>query len=303
MTTRPNEYSSTSVEIPTDQIPPFPYELQDAIRKNRLILFLGAGISCAAGAKDWNRITELIIDDYKNRNLINNGELGQLSSEHYYTKLEFLKRRDSDLFQRRFSELLDIKEQAVIRKYGSLVRKLMKLKPVSIVTTNIDDLMQKSKIFDDDKYYYKDKCNPQKIHSFCVFCLHGNISNNIFVLSEKSRYYNNTDFRFFLDNLFGSFCILFLGYSLDRRDVLEGCHVNTASLGDSEFYHHALVPSDQSFPRYELEMSYKIKLHRYRNDSALDHGNFAKTVDNWVLNVAPGIEISSPTEFPDVPRN
>ena len=201
MKLQPGIVSLNNVKKQITEIPPFPNELRQAIKDRRLILFLGAGISCSAGAKNWGEISNLVTKHYADLGLLCTEELEQLNTEHYYTRFQFLKNKDQNLYQKKFLELLDIKDLTVINNFRFIIKKLLKFKPISIVTTNVDDLMQKTKIFSDDKYYYKNNCNPQKIREFNIFCLHGNISDNIFVLFEKQRYYGDEKFKFFLNNI------------------------------------------------------------------------------------------------------
>jgi hypothetical protein len=264
-------------------LPQIPPEVIYAIEEKRLILFLGAGVSCAAGGKNWDTISDEMLNIYRNQGLLEIGDFNRLQSEDYYTRFEFLKQKSPELFRDLLAKSLIVKEPNIIANFKILMKKLLKFKPVSIVTTNIDDLLQKSNIVDSDKIFYLDDCNPQYIHKNCVFCIHGAPKNNIFVLSQKMHYYRaNNNLIFFLHNVFGSFCVLFIGYSLNPEDVLEGCYINTRS--NDKFYYHALVPSDlklRGIGEMGLEMKYKIKLHKYPNNETLNYRYFKETIDAW----------------------
>lgn len=284
-------------------IPLLPPEIIEASRKKRLILFLGAGVSCAVGVKNWDTISSEMLNVYREKGKLNDIEFSKLQSENYYIRFESLRSKSEKLFSDLLQTSLDINDPLIIERFRILMKKLLKFDPVSIVTTNVDNLIQKSNMFDDNKFYYKNNCNPQKIHDFSIFCIHGNVTDNIFTLSEKAKYYQaDNDFRFFLDNISGSFCVLFIGYSLNLNDIFERFYVNTTVMNNNEFYHHAIVPSDLQLREMELSMKYKIKLHKYLNNQDLNYKYFGETINSWISKLVPSTQIKTPKEPADVPR-
>lgn len=280
------------------ELPGFPIELLNAINNKRLILFLGAGVSCNAGARGWTEISKSMLEDFKNKKIIEDNEFSELHSTHYYAIFERLSQKSPDLYKEKFLEYLYVKDLKIINRYKSLVNKLKQFNPVSIVTTNMDNLIMDSNLFGKEKIYYKNSCHPQNIINDGIFCIHGNLKDNIFILSEKIRYYSTSnDLRFFLHNIFGSFCILFLGYGLDREDILHHYYVNSDYLNKELIYHHAIVPSDCNLSETDYKMRYNIKLHKYSNNDGLRHQNFEKTIDFWLSNIPwTPLEKKSPLE-------
>jgi UDP-2,3-diacylglucosamine pyrophosphatase LpxH len=157
------------------------------------------------------------------------------------------------------------------------------LKPVSFVTTNIDDLLVDSKKFKNNQFRFTNQCAPQDLRDDKIFCLHGNREKNIFNSHDVETLYENAHYRCFLNNLFGSYCVLFLGFSFRDRRLLDCAALNPDFSRENHKYagHFALLPSDQdTVSDYELRMHYGIQVFRYDNTDG-SHKNFVSSISSW----------------------
>ena len=107
-------------------------QLQDAARQNRLVIFVGAGVSASAGVPAWREL----VDMFKN-------EL----PEGMYDQNDILK--SAQIYRELRGEVEYMKQVKRILKYGQsscnqIHKAIMELNPCHIVTTNYDDLLEQS---------------------------------------------------------------------------------------------------------------------------------------------------------------
>lgn len=269
------------------EIPDMPDDIMKAIHSKRLILFLGAGISVSVGVKSWlDSLNELLKFSISSKKIDVKEAKEIISRDNYYSSFEKLKSKMNNEFESLLKKIITPNLNSSIQEeFKEKVKKLLDLKPVAVVTTNVDELLEKTKLF--ENIYYKEDCNPQNISNDVInlFCIHGKLNDNVFTLQDKDTLYKNKNFEFFLHNLQGSYCILFLGYSLNDNDVFEGFHKFTDYKEVDRNYHYALMPNNyKKIDEDLLVKRYKIKVIKYDNSSG-KYENFWKTIDNWVSKI------------------
>jgi hypothetical protein len=267
-----------------------PDEIQRASKERRLILFLGAGISSAAGLPSWDTIKLELITKFRLRPDQDPSLRSKLHSMDLYDCFEAVRREDRTIYDEVVNKSLN-SEQANMILFNKLLDDLRALQPVSFVTTNFDDLLPDSRKFRKDQFRYTDCCAAQELRLDKVFFLHGSREKNIFTSYDRDKLYGNEYFKFFLNNLFGSYCVLFLGFSFRDRELLRCATLSPDFARDNRNYvgHFALLPTDHKVPSdYDLLTKYGVRVFRYANNDG-SHNNFASSIMSWNKLEAVGV--------------
>ena len=279
-------------EIP--ETPPLPAGVKEAAKNRRLVIFLGAGIGCSVGMSSWAKIKQDLIAKVRpEKGTANAPRLKDLrktfQSYEYYELFSRVRSMDQTTYDEVIKDALDI-EKADKKKFREIIAALEKLNPVSFVTTNIDSLIDQTKNSHIKKIT---QCAPQLIPRDMIFKIHGDEHEHIFTIEAMKNYYEKDYFKSFIHNLFGSYCVLFIGFSFSDRELLNLGYINREAFdGKDHIQHFALLPSDH-VPYTDLKFSFGIQSILYRNDKNLNHTNFVKTILSWVE--TPKISTELPT--------
>jgi hypothetical protein len=236
-------------------IPDVPPELENAIVKGRCAVFVGAGLSVAAGYPTWPVLLESLIDKGHQRNWRINAtqakELKKLliGGDKYLLVAEELRERfGREVFEDQLVEVFN-KDQSPT----SLHHKLMNISFTSAITTNYDLLLEKAylKKFKGDLPPAFTNSQPREIAealwrgSFFILKAHGDVKNRAsFIITERDYrdvIFHSHGYRSALASIFTSNTVLFLGVGLNDPELklLLG-YLHDAFHGGTQ--HYALVP-------------------------------------------------------------
>ena len=180
--------------------------IQHASRTNKLVVFVGAGVSQNSGIPTWNNLICSMMEELPS----------ELSKENDVLKLAQMY-KDS----RGHKEYMDkIKNVLLYNKAvpNPLHKSIIALNPCHIITTNYDDLIEQE-LANEFKQYdiiREDKDIPQMEKQHCLVKMHGDYATDNIVLTEKDYldYKNNFPLiRAFVQSLFASKLVLFVGFS------------------------------------------------------------------------------------------
>lgn len=184
-----------------------------ASKNNKLVIFVGAGVSMNSGYPSWRSIIEefakglgIKIDDYSSDDY--------LKIPQYYYNL------------RKEKEYYDV----ILNKFNitgepNLIHELiLDLEPVQIITTNYDDLIErianmKGMFFD---VVAKDSDLPYSVNNKMIIKMHGDLKNKNIVLKEDDylSYFNNFQLiHNYIKSLISTHIVLFVGYSISDINV------------------------------------------------------------------------------------
>lgn len=191
--------------------------IQQAYQNNRLVIFVGAGVSRNSGVPTWNELidamkSELPID------LI--GENDALKIAQLYKDA-----RGNKEYMDKVKEVLLFNKATPNRLHESI----LSLNPCHIVTTNYDDLIEQEIQNEYDQYTIirEDKDIPQMVYPNSLIKMHGDYITNNIVLTETDYYNYKNNFpliRAFVQSLFASNLVLFVGFSfadLNLKIILD----------------------------------------------------------------------------------
>lgn len=199
-------------------------ELKRKIKENKLILFIGSGVSKNVGLPDFSELVDAMAD---NSNI--DKELFKLYG-NFWTLAEYYSIQKGgrlDLFKKRLKKIWNTKEIKEQIKKSIIYDYIVKLGCNIIYTTNYDECLENAFYFKKRKYTkissLRDLTNI-KPNRTQIIKYHGDIDSgkNDWVLTESS-YFDRMSFEHPLDIKFRSdslaTSILFLGYSLADMNV------------------------------------------------------------------------------------
>ena len=180
--------------------------IQRASRENRLVIFVGAGVSMNSSVPSWNQLTNRMKAELPN----------EFSEETDALKIAQIY-KDS----RGHKEYMDkVKDILLYNKAvpNPLHKSILALNPCHIITTNYDDLIEQELSKDFLQYHIvrKDKDIPQMTYPNTLVKMHGDYVTDNIVLTEDDYYNYKENFpltRAFVQSLFASKLILFVGFS------------------------------------------------------------------------------------------
>ena len=180
--------------------------IQRASRENRLVIFVGAGVSMNSSVPSWNQLINRMKAELPN----------EFSEETDALKIAQIY-KDS----RGHKEYMDkVKDILLYNKAvpNPLHKSILALNPCHIITTNYDDLIEQelSKEFLQYHIIREDKDIPQMACPNTLVKMHGDYVTDNIVLTEDDYYNYKENFpltRAFVQSLFASKLILFVGFS------------------------------------------------------------------------------------------
>jgi len=262
-------------------LPSLPNEIKIAAKERRLLIFLGAGISCAAGLPSWEEVKGILLKKCRDKFVEDPIRFQEISNMPYYECFSEVFRIDRDTYNKELNKALSCNDEQ-LDIFKKLINTIKKLNPCSIITTNVDDLLTRCGLYTPDKFRYREQCCPQELREDKVFCLHGTKENAVFNRFELVGLYGNPDFKNFLYNVFGSYSVLFLGYSFKDEALRETMRINVYYQTQKEDYtfHYALLPSDAQINEILYQRQFGIRIIRYDN-SKQNYENFIPTIESW----------------------
>ncbi len=190
--------------------------LRQALINKKLVVFVGAGVSCASGLPSWNEaITEIKTKLYPESTSV---EVDKLKIPQYYFDSRG-KKEYTDLIKSIFKS--DEKLTPNENHY-----KIISLNTHTIITTNYDDLLseaaaEKQQVI---QVICQNKDLPSKTIEREIIKMHGDFVHDNFVLKESDYIHYSSDFSLietYIKSLIATNVVLFLGYSFSDPDVKQ----------------------------------------------------------------------------------
>ncbi|MBZ1513180.1 SIR2 family protein, partial [Leuconostoc mesenteroides] len=182
--------------------------INDAIKNDSLVVFLGAGASMNSGLPSWNSLIaelreDLAIDDSPGDNL--------KIAQYYY---------DMVGQQKYFQKIDDIFLKYQNAKPNEIHEEIERINPKHIITTNYDSLIEKQVNSGINKYQIvnKDMDIPYSKSDHYLIKMHGDLFEKNVVLKEDDYFDYEKNFYMIstlIKSLIMNHTVLFIGYSLN----------------------------------------------------------------------------------------
>lgn len=238
--------------IPILPRPDLPAGVSKAIDDNKLVVFVGAGVSRLMGCASWEDLGNRLIEKCYESQYINFAERCALKENADYKKIitichKILRGEDSiDKFKEVFHEALkpDRDERAKFQDIYDVLYGLHGL----FLTTNVDGLF--GEVFGDEQVIYDClKLDPrgflQDLKRDKLYCIHGdferNMDSTVFTVEQYIRQYNNKIFRKFLSVVFSENTVLFIGYGMSEFEVLDYLMSRSGAEDGKPLHQHYLL--------------------------------------------------------------
>ena len=202
----------------------FPH-ICETYKKNKLITFIGAGVSAIWGCKRWPDMAISLVDECYDEGKISYWEKKILLDKYQYNPRKLITIAKDILNEKYLEKLKKTIEPSKKKKerYQDLFKKLASLNTI-FITTNIDTHLseQLSKPQVHHNNFQKDLLQPKN-----CFHLHGRIdeeSSLVMTIDEYiDKYKNNTKFSKFLEHIFweDEYALLFIGYGVDELELID----------------------------------------------------------------------------------
>ena len=185
-------------------------DIQEAQRKGRLVLFVGAGVSANSGVPTWGSLINALKDDLS---LINGpiSETDDLKIAQLY-KCQFGKKD----YIEKIKQTLKYNEVPT----NEIHRVIMDMEPAHIITTNYDNLLEKAiqERFVHYDVIKQDKDIPYEQYPHTLIKMHGDFDSDNIVLCEEDYFNYSRKFpliKAVVKSLFASNLVLFVGFSFN----------------------------------------------------------------------------------------
>lgn len=188
--------------------------LNKSMLEQKLVVFVGAGVSMGSGLLSWNGLTNEIKKTLGDTSFTQNDNT--IIPQLYYNsrgKKEYIELIKDLLFNS------DIKPNIIHDK-------IVKLKPRYVITTNYDNLIEKA-FYNNGEFLdvvERDSDLPYVQSDRMIIKMHGGFKYNNFVLKEDDylSYHNNFILiENYIKALFSRYTILFIGYSFNDPDTKQ----------------------------------------------------------------------------------
>lgn len=190
-------------------------KLKKDIDNNKLVIFVGAGVSANSKCPSWNTLIDKFAD-----------ELGINKVDRKESIDYFLKVPQYYYIERGKKEYFDIIEETINGidpVPNDINRMIFKLKPHTVITTNFDDLIEKT-VKSEGLFYTtvrQDTELPYSINEKMIIKMHGDGNLKNIVLKEEDYLNYSRNFPLienYIKGLFSTKTVLFVGYSAEDPD-------------------------------------------------------------------------------------
>ncbi|EPH93303.1 hypothetical protein D922_01844 [Enterococcus faecalis 06-MB-DW-09] len=182
--------------------------INDAVKNDSLIVFVGAGVSANSGLPSWNDL----IEELKKEILIDSNENDYLRIAQYYF--------DTVGQYRYYQKINSIFKDYINAAPNEIHDQILRLKPRHLITTNYDTLLEHKMNSGIIKYEVitQDSDIPYSRSDHYLIKMHGSLEIKNFVLKEEDYLdYENNFYMIstLIKSLIMNNTVLFIGYSLN----------------------------------------------------------------------------------------
>ena len=233
-------------------IPDFPPEIIRAIENNKLIIFIGAGVSRLLGCKGWDELAKNLIKgccpkyiDFKEKETI---ELERDHKKIITMCYHLLKNNgEEEIFFKIFDEALEKRNSSEASKIYEVLARLNAVFITTNADSHFDEFFLNERVYCEENAFKESNLETRKL-----FHIHGSQKQRetlVFTVDKYLQRYKDQDFQEFLENIFesGNWTVLFMGYGLSEFEILDyiiGKGLPEGEKGSAErtYRHFALLP-------------------------------------------------------------
>ena len=251
------------------QIPDLPDQIKDAIDRNTLAVFIGAGVSKTLGCDGWDDLSERLINRcIRTRNSNGSPCLGEQDADvlrgyDNKKKITICKQiLDENGCEAAFFDEIEesLKADPDKLKTRNIYNELPGFRAL-FITTNVDEHFDVK--FTEPKIAYQAEDFTKELDRNKLYHIHGKLSDPASMVLTIPQYltrYNTQEFKNFLTSIFAKYTVLFVGYGLEEFELLDFIVGKYRSGDKIELKHYIL----KSFKPGE-ERTLKFEEHYYNS--------------------------------------
>ena len=271
----------------------------EAVRDPRKLPFywIGAGASAWAGLPLWPQLAERTYRTFQSRLNADERERAQsvLDAGSLPAFFSLCKAHDSQLY---FKTILgELRTPSVTRPvYTRFITAICAVRPVLIVTTNVDQCLEQQSNLPSVLYQDIDQVTDNTYPDGCILKLRGctSVANSlVFTEEDYQRLIEQPGFLASVERLFLTRTAIFIGYGMRDQYVLnalEQANFNRPLLGTGP--HFSVLPADSS-----AEIPRNIHLIKYDSKPHPDHRACIQVIEE----IRKSREASPPTPVAEAP--
>lgn len=248
-------------------------KIRQASDNNKLVVFVGAGVSANSNLPSWSLLIKEFADELGVKYESDNNSID------YYLKIPqyyYLERG-----QKEYYDLIDRKINSVQGRPNDINRIIFELNPSTIITTNFDELLEMT-VKEQGLFYTtikQDKDLPYCINDKLIIKMHGDGNLKNIVLKEDD--YLNYSSKFplienYIKGLFSTKTVLFVGYSAEDPDFKLIFNLVKGQLG-GDFQPAYLLDINKQNER--LEFNY----YKNRGINILYYSDISRKIDSSAM--------------------
>ena len=225
-------------------MPEIEQEILDAIDEHKLLIFVGAGLSCLFGYPLWGEFGNKLIDECIKQNFLSYSDKKTLNSGHFSPmKIVTIayKELENNLGKDKAREIT-IKNLCAKKENKKLIEEvaiLLSHYGAKIITTNADLSLDKTISFSEKQIiddFIKEKIDSNRLYYSDLVHIHGSIKdfNSMVFTSEQyaKAYMPNTFFGENIIDLLKDKTVLFIGYGVNEFELIK--YFLNSNLGDEK---------------------------------------------------------------------
>ncbi|CVK33961.1 SIR2 family protein [Methanoculleus bourgensis] len=246
------------------QIPDIREQIVDAVNRNTLAVFIGAGVSRTLGCAGWDKLSERLIDRCtETKNSDGTPCLGEQGADvlkgynDNKKKITICKRIlvKSGCKAAFFDEIEEsLKADPDKLKTRNIYNELPGFRAL-FITTNMDEHFDVK--FTPPKIAYRKVDFVKELDRNKLYHIHGKISepaSMVLTIPQYLKRYNTQEFQDFLTSIFAKYTVLFIGYGMEEFEVLDFIVGKYRSSDKTELKHYilkAFKPGDGRTLKFE----------------------------------------------------
>ncbi len=217
-----------------DPIPlPVPPKIIEAFNNEKLVVFLGAGVSRLAGSMSWKDLAANLVERcYTTKHSSGNGCITFREKETLLCETDHKKTitichyiLEENGYRDEFFEEFDaaLKGEKPPLKSAKIYEELARLNAIFITTnadTHFDRYFRADRIFQNINDFEPSQIEPQQLYH--IHGVKGQRESLVFRVDQYIERYKDPKFKKFMEYLFGGeYVILFMGYGLAEFEILD----------------------------------------------------------------------------------
>jgi len=259
---------------------PMPEEIIDGLRGDKLVFFIGAGVSRIIGCKGWKELAANLLNECMIRKYITHLEYEGLKQQNDSKKIItivhsiFCEHDETLEFIRLLKGSFECDEK--LKKEFDMYSLLNKFEALYVTTNadrNFDNYFAPNNLI----HTFPKDTNINKGKLYHIHGMEEHQDTLVFTVDQYLDRYNSEDFISFLNNLFEKYTVVFIGYGLDEYEVLDHLF-KSARNKTKEDIKHFFIKAYYSHEKYLLraDQQYFNRMGVYVIGYRKDENGFAE---------------------------